>query len=252
MAEVTVTGTIQIGDRVFPVKKTPIPFFLREMVDYHIEATTIQTRVLSYWVKDYIIDKLLAYRPSTGERIVKRIPAEQDETEAPPEEPKEQQIDEPDPEWFARHVPIPKRESDPPKAERIPFPLMPPLSKGYLRSKIKRNLDARILISSGDYLRGIVVRKRTEIDNSVSYLVTMANRKHRFSNLSLQRLALIQEFGTSSYTVPLFGDKNNVVRMQLPPRPHWRPAVEQLLELAKDLGPQIRARALRLALSELE
>jgi hypothetical protein len=132
----------------------------------------------------------------------------------------------------------------------MPFKVKP-LTKPWIRNKVRKKLDPRTFLATGDYVRGIGVRKRTDSKAGVTYVVTMANRKHKVSGIRLQRLGLILEFGTRQYSVPLFGDKNNMVTIKIPSRPHWRPAYQELKKIVANIGQEANAWAMREAIQRL-
>lgn len=245
-----VVGKVQIGGSVVPQKRVSL---LEMYPDAMVKATAVQMRITAYGVKDYIIDKVLAQRIDPAGRPMVFRPRAQYPDEAPPE-PEQQQAYEKDVTIVRKPVYLPPRESDPATIERIPFRVFRrfPLSPRYKERKIQKRQDPRTFIATGDYLRGIVVRQRYAKGEGVTYVVTMANRRHRVSNIWLHRLALIMEFGTRSYQVPLFGNKNNMATIRLPPRPHWRPAYKKMQEALENVGPQAHARALREVLSGLQ
>jgi hypothetical protein len=246
MGQVEVVGSVTIGGRAMKLRRSPLIF--KRMGELFVEATTVQMRVLTHATKDYIIDKLLAGDTFGRKARVERAVAQP--KDAPDEAPL-QDLKEEEPDIFKNLVKIPARTSDPAGVTRIPF-TMDKLSASWQTRKEKKGLDPRLLIASGDYLRGIVVRRKVDPDRkNVSYMVTLAKRSHRGTNLSLQRLAEIHEFGTSSYTVPFFGDKKHLVQIQIPARPHWRPAYQQMVEQAKKIGSDATARMLRTALQQL-
>ena len=78
------------------------------------------------------------------------------------------------------------------------------LSPSYAYYKKTNRLDSRILISTGDYVDSIKVFKYGE-----GYAVGLPHKKHAGSEVYLDHLAKIQEFGTRI----------------IPPRPHWRTAL---------------------------
>lgn len=239
-------GKVIIGRREYPLKDSPL--FFKKMGEFYIKATTVQLRTLAYAAKDYMVDKILAQSIQGGPQRVLRNPAKPKELLS---EPKMQQLQELDLEIVKQFV-VPPRDTDPEKLIRVPFRVLP-LSKGWIKTKRAKKFDPRQFIATGDYLRGIVVRRRQNRKGAkgITYVVTMAHRKHRYSNISLQRLALIQEYGTASYTVALFGDENRRVTIQLPPRPHWRPTYRMLKHEFQRIGPNANAAAIKEAVAYL-
>lgn len=246
MANVEIVGKVQIGARTFNLKKNPI--FFSEMGELFITATSVQMRILAYGIKDYIVDKILAQRPLYGQRIVRQLPVATKKDKLP--EPDEQRVFEQDPLRLQKVIVIPPRDTDPAYIARVPFKVVP-LQKKYIQQKEHQGRDGRVFISTGEYLRGIVVRKRTEKDEGTTYVVTLANRVHKLTGLRLHLLALILEYGTRSYTVPFFGDKKHLVKIQLPARPHWRPAFAQLKEAMLRIGQDVEAQVVKEAVRGL-
>lgn len=247
MGPIELKGKVVIGRREYPLKDSPL--FFKKMGELYIEATTIQLRTLAYAAKDYIIDKILAQPLQDGPQRVFRNPTKPKELLP---EPKMQRQQELDLEIVQRAFVVPPRDTAPTTIIRIPFKVLP-LTPNWARAKRKRKLDPRQFIATGDYLRGIVVRRRQHRKSAkgITYVVTLAPRKHRYSNITLSQLALIQEYGTASYTVALFGDEKRQVSIQLPPRPHWRPTYRMLKLEFERLGQQANAAAIRKAVEYL-
>lgn len=252
MAEVNVVSYVEVGGRRFPIKG--IDPFLSEFADTYIEATAVQLRLLAYGYRDLLIDKILAQDPAGGikrvyRKRVGRVPPE------PPEAAEEQEL-EPDlyydPQEFKRGEVLPPHHlGDVPRGPRVPFPFKK-LSKDRIKKKIREGLDGRTLVASGDYLRGIMVKRQKVPGKGTIYKVTMANRKHKTTGIPLKRLSRLIEFGTREYTVPLFGDKQNLVTVKIQQRPHWIPAFEELKTELPKVEPEIRARSLRETIRKLK
>lgn len=252
MAKVTVSKKIKIGSRTFPVKK--VKPFSNIVADAVVESTSIQIRAMAYAAKDLIIDRLLAQEPEIGRKIVRREADVRhvNKLYIPPDVPLQQEREEDDKKMDRYgYIEIPKRESPRPSKGRSPLELEP-LTKDYLEKKVRAGKDPRILISNAEYLRGIVVRKRKDAVNGVYYIVTVANRKHPEADITLRKLAAILEYGTREYNVPLFGDENKLVKISIPPRPHWKPAIREIIFTRKKLAENIEARALKKILSEIQ
>ena len=247
-----ITHKVKIGAREFPVKEIrPFSNVVQEEI---IKATAVQARLLAYHVRDLIIDKLLAYEPERGVKLLRRRrPRRLKENEDPPEA-----------EWRKATEPdrllrrndrldfLPERITREPLLTRKPFKHHPDLAPRHLDNKIKRQEDARKLIATGDYIRGIVVRREKHPKEGVLYVVTLANRRHKPSNIRLLHLAKIHEFGTREYKVPLFGDKKNLVSLQISARPHWRPAIREVKKKYRELGEEVIAETLRKALRRIQ
>lgn len=90
------------------------------------------------------------------------------------------------------------------------------LSPVYAKYKRDKGLDHRILIATGDYVNSIQAMPvlarslgaRVDQDDIVTWRVGLPDRKHKDSDLTLNALGNILEFGS---------------RKGMPPRPHWRP-----------------------------
>lgn len=237
-----VVSTVNIGNRTFKVKRVN-PFILDYTKEY-LEATAIQLRILAYSLKDYIIDKLLAQVPELGRPVLYR---EKKNPKEIPDIPDEQKRIEPDLIKRRKNY-IQPRQTPEPIAERFPF-IHRPLRKKYLKRKIKRKRDPRILLATGDYVNGIVVRKRKDPNEGTYYVVTVANRLHKETKVPLSTIAIAHEFGARSVVVKKDGKE---VTVKLPTRPHWRPAMRRLkLELEK-LGEAVKARALKSAIQKIK
>jgi len=246
MAVVNVVGKVRVGQREYILKETPL--FLPMYKEMVIRGTAMHLRQAAYGVKDYIIDKILAQMPPVGERKIYRRETREKTVDDLPE-PEEQSIDETEDYALHKVHELPPRDTKEAFEARLPYEFHP-LSKRYFDKKI-RTLDARTLVSTGDYLRGIVVRKRQDRLAGTIYVITMANRKHKLSDLMLSDLAKIMEFGTSSYRAFFMGDKDRPVQIQIPARPHWRPAFEYLKEVMERIGADASAWALEEAIRKL-
>jgi len=81
-----------------------------------------------------------------------------------------------------------------------------PLSPKYFQQKVKKGLDLRILIATGDYVKSIKVLRIEDKELGVIYQVGFPKRLHKPSKLTFEQLAYWLEFGTK----------------KMPARPHWR------------------------------
>jgi len=250
----TITKRVKVGRRSFPVKK--VDAFIADIAGMYVEATAIQMRIMAYNMRDYIIDKLLAYEPETGKKKIRRYPFKSKATgdsriqPAPPEEAPFEEKYEIDKDRMKKIWFLPARYDKRTPKEKVPFE-MEVLSKKYLDKKVSKGHDARILLATGDYVKGIVVKRKEHPKYGVYYSVSMANRKHKTSDLQLKELALVHEFGVEEKTIPLFGNKDVMVKVSTPARPHWRPALRELLKEMKKLGENVSARVLSEALTNL-
>lgn len=249
---VKVKRTLVIGDKKIPLKNKSLLSLLKNNVR---EAARVEVLTFAYEVRDDIIDRLLAYKSPLGQNQIKRpLTSNQDNEEIP--EPEEQRGFEPD---RRKNIPknhkdfLPKRISREPINTKIPFKYHQPLNVEYLKQKIREEKDPRIIISTGDYIRGIVVRRlEKNIERGVdSFRVTQAKRKHKQSDLWLSKLAQLHEFGSRSYTIRLFGNPNIKVRITIPRRPHWRPAMRDARERKQEIRKRIISRLFKLVEEDL-
>jgi len=202
MARVTATRHVQVGGRRVPLKA--IKGIMQMLPRVVMEATANQLRVAAEETRELIIDKILAGQPAAPARSV---------------------------------VGRPRRisRSPIPSAERKSFTLAP-LSAKWVVEKAARRLDGRTLVATGDYIRGIEVRKATIPGAGVAWGVGLESRNHEPSGLPLIALARILEAGSAA--------------AKIPPRPHWRPTRRIVLRKLKLAVPNIRAAALRQLLRE--
>lgn len=89
-----------------------------------------------------------------------------------------------------------------------------PLSERWLKYKIKKGWDTRILRATGAYVNSIQPRK---VSKHV-YKVAPSNRKTK-SGATLHQIGSYLEYGTV----------NADGSMRMPARPHWRPVWEEFL-----------------------
>ena len=102
-----------------------------------------------------------------------------------------------------------------------------PLKDAYKKQKIKQQLDPRILIRTGEYVESIYIEK-TEVKPDedspegliLSFSIRLPDKEHEESGINLQLLARIMEYGS--------------FKRNIPPRPHWRPVIEEFI-LAEEL-----------------
>lgn len=130
---------------------------------------------------------------------------------------------------------------DLPGAKRDPLSY-PPLSRAHVMKKLREGADGRFFIERGDYLAGIEVFKGEQNDSGVYYMVRMSDREHQGANpqkkpIRLTLLAKVLERGSAKHNIP--------------PRPHWGPALKDIIQAFKDARPAIRAEALRLILRRI-
>jgi len=250
MVTVTLSTKIQIGKKTIIIKSVdPMITVLSKAM---VEGTAVHLKLLAFGARDLLIDKLLVKKPLKGRPVLKRQPDKRGSKV--PDEP---------PEWKKRDIVpkiekimntkklLPPRSLGKPKVRRVPFKRIPRLSEMWVDKKIETGLDPRELMSSGEYLRGIVIRKVKMAEVGVYYVVTLANREHS-SGIMLGKLAKMLEFGTSAFTIPLFGDPERVVTIKLPPRKHWKPAFKEILKARAEIGHEARAAALEEKLKEIQ
>lgn len=90
-----------------------------------------------------------------------------------------------------------------------------PLSRPYLKWKIKRGLDARILIATGAYVASIEARKQ----NATTWIVApRAGTQHK--GRALSTIGLWLEYGTRN----------------MPARPHFRPDLQIVYQRLQQSG----------------
>ncbi len=252
MVTVETTTRVNIGKRVFVLKTVnPLITMLQQA---QVEGTATQLKLMAFGARDLMIDKLLAYDPPQGKALLEREPdaMRKGKRTVPKEPPHETRYDKKSIEedtMEEQHL-LPARTLDRPRVKRRPFPKMPLLSKKYVVDKVRKKLDPRILMASGEYLRGILVRKVHSPDTGVHYIVRMANRNHA-SGIKLNLLARIMEYGTSAFTIKVFGDENKKATITLPPRKHWAPAFKEVMKARKQLGEEVRAEKLEKLLLDI-
>lgn len=87
----------------------------------------------------------------------------------------------------------------------------PPLSKQYLKMKIKAGYGTNILINTRSYLNGIVMTEMVKKKKTRSIFVgANPNAMHEPSGLPMSYIGAIHEYGTRNGRIPA--------------RPHYRPA----------------------------
>jgi len=206
MARVVATRYIQVNGRRVPVKQ--VKGFMQLVMQGVLEASAEQSRVLAEETRELIIDKLLAAAPDA--------PGTNTTVGKPPRQ-------------GAVRTDIPTTERKPYKQE--------PLAERTVRNKIQRGEDARKLLATGDYIRGIEVRKFNLPGLGVMWGVGLADRDHEPSGLPLRVLAEILEKGSASARVPA--------------RPHWRTAWRNLKRRVREKGLEAQAEGLRRALRQV-
>lgn len=207
MAKVRVTSHIKVGGKDLPIKKVPnlVPFLAKkhrgapEVMRTTVEATAVQLRVLAEESRELILDRLFAAKPQAPAKEKVRRP--------------------------------PRKRPSMRTAPRIPFKKHRALTQKWIQRKAEDSMDGRKLIATGDYVRGIEVKKATQAGGGVYYYVRPADRKHRPSGIMLTKLARVHEFGSRKHKIP--------------PRKHWGPAVNDIRRSLAGHAADIRADALR-------
>lgn len=90
---------------------------------------------------------------------------------------------------------------------------MPELNSAYIQYKIRKELDPRKLVATGEYVNSIAARKKSGGD---IIDVNVPDVTHGPSGLSMKELARIHEYGQRKFKETGKG---------IPPRPHWRPTI---------------------------
>jgi hypothetical protein len=134
-------------------------------------------------------------------------------------------------------APVPPRAPSMPTVDRTPRNYIS-LTRHHVLKKLRLNMDGRFLIATGDYLDGIEVFKGKRPDGGPYYMVRLKKRMHFIAPgsgtttpISLALLARVHEFGSR--------------RWNIPPRPHWRPALKDVRARFLRLRKTIKADALR-------
>jgi len=136
-----------------------------------------------------------------------------------------------------------------------------PLSPAYLRWKIRKGLDPRILIATTKYIRAIGVEKTKfgaiiGLTRKTRYDVIKTKQGFKIRTLSYALLAKWLEYGTRQRKVVIRGPRGGkykgtvTLKGGMPPRPHWRPAIKRWKiemktlrrEIVKDIREDIRKR----------
>jgi hypothetical protein len=213
VAKVTITTSVKVGNRQLPVKKVPnlAPILAQkhrgapEVMRSTVEATAIQLKVLAEETRELIIDRLFAAKPQEPAKARVRRPKRVRPTMA--------------------------------TAPRGPFKKHRALTQKWIERKAEDSLDGRKLLATGDYVRGIEVKKGAQAAAGVYYYVRPADRKHAPSGIPLSRLARVHEFGSRKHKIP--------------PRKHWAPAIRDVKNTLVGHVKNIRAAALRTLLRSI-
>lgn len=246
MAGVNITRRVTINGRSYAIKSVD-NFFTIHAVSF-MEATVNHLRVLAFKGRDLLVDKLLSY-PTPEEKVLFRKEDFRKDSDKKEEPPEVSTTDE-----FSRDQNKKRLELLPSRKYKIkleyikPFPMIK-LKKYYLKRKVREGLDPRIMLATGDYAAGIVVRKVKTRKTGVYYKVATAKRRHRPSGLPLSKLAKIHEFGVANMTLPIGSTRTN--SFSFPARPHWRPTFRLLVKVAKETEPEIHVEAIKRSLEKL-
>jgi len=188
---------------------------ITSIVKATIEATTTQNRIIAEELREMVLDRLWAATPPPPGKAV---------------------------------VPRPKRmrRVDIPTADREPLE-QEPLRANTVKRKAKANLDGRKLIETGDLMRGIEVFRGVQAGLPY-YMTRFELRAHegsretrggkRFAG-TLNQLMRIHEFGSAA--------------AKIPPRPTWRPVVQDMLDWlrSRKFKKSIKAESLRSGLRRI-
>jgi hypothetical protein len=88
-----------------------------------------------------------------------------------------------------------------------------PLKPEYKAWKQRNELSEEMLKATEDYITSIGVQESRRGKNSFSIRVGVPYRKHRESDVELNALGMIHEFGSE--------------KRKIPARPHWGPAIKR-------------------------
>ena len=244
--KITLAKHILVGNKKVIVKKVQ-PFFSL-IKDSIVEATAVNLRIIAHVSRDMLIDKIMADPIFSDRRIVYRRQGNQNRNRQKKDyeipESKAGKHNEPDPLRGQQRkvVFIPARVG-----KRNPYSLRPfnhvPLNKKYLQEKIDDSKDPRRMIATGEYLRGIVVRRGYQKGKGVYYQVRMAHRKHKDSGMWLNTLAGVLEFGSKGSKIKMRDGSYRIV--SIPARPHWRPVIRRLRYIMDDVAQDVNARMLK-------
>lgn len=108
------------------------------------------------------------------------------------------------------------------------------LSQRYANWKAKHELDGRMLLATGEYTEAIEVYRGEQTKGGVYYMVRLKQGTHEPSGLTYNVLARVLELGSGRHNIP--------------PRPHWKPTVRDIVLRFEQEAETIRAQALREAL----
>lgn len=140
-----------------------------------------------------------------------------------------------------------------PNANAKPFELER-VTDHYWKWKALRGLDLRTLIAIGDYTHHLEVKKTKETKDGVSYVMTISAQKQhigaRFVKKGKRRptyrqLARWLEFGTENPPGAADAEGKPRARWRMVPRPHWRPAAQEMARRFKRAPKKVGASALR-------
>lgn len=224
MATVRVNTTMRAGTRRITLKPSASPVVaganapaakaFNAFRDGAFEATAVQLRVMAEEARELIVQRLYAsHAQAPGEALLPTPPV--------------------------KHIPGLEPVNRSPARYRS-------LTREHVRRK--RNAqppqDGRFLIATGDYLDGIEVKKLKRPDGGPYYVVRLKARKHFIAPgstttkpITLMLLARILEFGSR--------------RWNIPPRPHWRPALRDIKARFQRLRRTIKAMSLRASLRRI-
>lgn len=116
-----------------------------------------------------------------------------------------------------------------------------PLTPKYYKRKVAKNRDTRIMLATGHMMRSVKVMERKNSKLSTTVVVG-------FERLALARDLDNQVVPYQLYKVAIVHEKGSA-KMKIPPRPHWKPHLEEMrvraIDVRKLIKKDIRSEALR-------
>ena len=116
-----------------------------------------------------------------------------------------------------------------------------PLSQSYLRRKMRRGLDQRVMIARGNYLRSIRVHKHSgtaRYEVTVPSYLPVQDANGLPTKFNMEQLATVHEYGSASGNIPA--------------RPHWRPMRVIVAKKAGTVAKRIAIKTARLLRRDIE
>jgi len=108
-----------------------------------------------------------------------------------------------------------------------------PLRESYLKRKIAKGLDPRVMIRTGHYMESITVFRHTDFEYEVNVPkdAVAVDENRDPTEFSLRALGEVQEFGSAKANVPA--------------RPHWRVIIRRAKRKAPKVAERIADKAAR-------